>query len=312
MRAPLLRVGCLLSLLIASSASALTIDWTPVGDPLNACDTQSQGCFGAVGYGYNLATFEVTNAQYAEFLNAVGATDTNALYSTSMGSGLGGISRTGGPGTYSYGVIAGRGDMPVNNVSYYDALRFANWLHNGQLTGAQDNTTTEAGAYTFTGATSVGARNPGAMIFLPTEDEWYKAAYYDGASYFDYPAGFDLQTVCLAPTAVPNTANCNAGSLRDVGSYSGSASPYGTFDQGGNVFEWTETFESGALVMRGGSYQNNPAQLAAAARISNFPALQQDWLGIRVASAAAVPEPGTGLLVLAGLLGLTGWRKMRA
>jgi formylglycine-generating enzyme required for sulfatase activity len=98
---------------------------------------------------------------------------------------------------------AGRGDMPVNSVSWYDSLRFVNWLHNGQLSGAQDGTTTEDGAYTFSGATSVGSRNAGATIFLTSEDEWYKAAYYDAVStsYFDYPVGSDLQTTCAAPGA---------------------------------------------------------------------------------------------------------------
>ena len=67
-----------------------------------------------------------------------------------MGSSNGGITRSGGSGSYTYSAIAGRGNMPVNFVSFYDALRFANWLHNGQPTGAQDNTTTEDGAYTIT------------------------------------------------------------------------------------------------------------------------------------------------------------------
>ncbi len=40
--------------------------------------------------------------------------------------------------------------MPVNFVSFWDGLRFANWLHNGQPTGAQGNSTTEDGAYTLT------------------------------------------------------------------------------------------------------------------------------------------------------------------
>jgi formylglycine-generating enzyme required for sulfatase activity len=308
----LLRSISMLPLLIASSASAVTMAWTPIGNPGNACDTQpSQGCFGAVGYGYQIATFEVTNAQYTAFLNAVADTDANALYHTDMGTGLGGIEQSGSSGSYTYSATAGREALPVNYVSWYDALRFANWLHNGQLdTGAQTNATTENGSYTFTGTTTVGARNPNATIVLPTEDEWYKAAYYLGSSssYFDYPAGFDLQTVCFTPSALPNTATCNGsgGGLQDVGSYTGAASPYGTFDQGGNVWEWTETADGATQVMRGGSYATNAANLAAASRIGNFAGTQDSWFGFRV---AAVPEPGTGLLVALGLLGLSGWRR---
>ncbi len=80
-----------------SQVSALELDWVTVTGPGNACDTQAQGCFGSVAYVYRISETEVTNAQYAEFLNAVAATDTNALYHTNMGliAGLGGIDRSG-------------------------------------------------------------------------------------------------------------------------------------------------------------------------------------------------------------------------
>ncbi|MGH8513834.1 MAG: SUMF1/EgtB/PvdO family nonheme iron enzyme, partial [Gammaproteobacteria bacterium] len=125
-------------LALCGSASAVSIDWTYVGDPGNACDVQAQGCFGSVPYEYNIGTFEVTNSQYVEFLNAVAATDPNALYNANMDSYWGGIARSGSSGTFTYSAIAGHEDMPVNHVSFYDALRFANWLHNGQPSGPQD------------------------------------------------------------------------------------------------------------------------------------------------------------------------------
>ena len=88
-------------------------------------------------------------------------------------------------------------------------------------------------------------RNPEARVFVPNEDEWYKAAYYDpGAmSYFDYPAGADSQTTCSMAVATANAANCYfaAFDMTAVGSYTGAASPIGTFDQGGNVSEWNES-----------------------------------------------------------------------
>ena len=140
------------------------------------------------GYGSVADVFRVryevtTNAQYAEFLNAVAATDTYGLYNTSMGSGYGGITRSGSSGSYTYSAIADWENMPVNYVSFWDALRFANWLHNGQPTGAQDDSTTEDGAYTLTPGHREQSRqrNAGARVFLPSEDEWYKAAYYDRA-----------------------------------------------------------------------------------------------------------------------------------
>ena len=88
----------------------VTIDWTLVGDPGNACDTQSQGCFGAVGYAYNIGTYEVTNAQYAEFLNAKAASDPLGLYNTNMGSsGSSAASRAAAARAATrYSAIAGR------------------------------------------------------------------------------------------------------------------------------------------------------------------------------------------------------------
>ena len=104
---------------------------------------------GAVDYAYNIGKYEVTNSQYTEFLNAVATTDPNDLYNTNMGSGwndIGGITRGGSDGNYTYEARTNRGNRPVNYVSWYDTLRFANWLHNGQPTGAQDASTTENGA----------------------------------------------------------------------------------------------------------------------------------------------------------------------
>ena len=109
------------------------------------------------------------------------------------------IIRSGESGSYTYSVAADWANRPVNYVSFGDAMRFANWLHNGQPTGAQDATTTEAGSYLVSGATANSdlmavVRGDDATIVIPTEDEWYKAAYYDGAAdvYFDLPMGTDF------------------------------------------------------------------------------------------------------------------------
>ena len=106
MRAPLIRVGCLLLLLIALPASAVTMDWTVIGNPGNpagnaTCGGQSDQPCGSVGYAYSIGTYEVTNAQYTEFLNAKASSDPLGLYNTSMGSGYGGITRSGSSGPWS-------------------------------------------------------------------------------------------------------------------------------------------------------------------------------------------------------------------
>jgi formylglycine-generating enzyme len=308
----------LLSLLIASSASAVSMAWTPIGNPGNAADPTTG--FGAVSYDYSIGTYDVTNAQYAEFLNAkAAASDPLGLYNTNMGSSssLGGITRSGVSGSFTYSTIAGRADMPVNYVSFFDAVRFANWMNNGQGSGD-----TETGAYTLLGGTATPSngttvtRNAGANIVLTSEDEWYKAAYYNAltTSYFAYPFGSNTQSTCTTPTPSPNKANCNhaVGDLTPVGSYTGSKSPYGTFDQGGNVFQWNEATLSGGSFrgVRGGSFGSTPIILAASPRnIVGAPTSELNFLGFRV---AMVPEPNTGLLVVAGLLGLAAWRRVCA
>ena len=98
---------------------------------------------------------------------------------------------------YGYSVIGPSGadfgqsgaNRPITYVNWFDAARFANWVSNGQPTGSQDSTTTENGAYALNGATSgaapaANAINPNTgeipLVRIPTENEWYKAAYYRG------------------------------------------------------------------------------------------------------------------------------------
>jgi formylglycine-generating enzyme required for sulfatase activity len=101
-----------------------------------------------------------------------------------------------------------------------------------------------------------------------------------------------------------------------VGSYSGSPSPYGTFDQGGNLWEWNEAIINASTSRnrgtRGGGYNrfDPPEDMASSARGWSFPVGDSDFIGFRLATT--VPEPSTGLLVFAGLLSLTGWRRARA
>ena len=316
----------LVSLAVASSPTwaDVTIGWVPVGNPGNTADTP-ENCAnapadcGSVPYAYYISKYEITNAQYAELLNAVDAVGSNtlALYSAGMGSDAsnGGISLVPGNASGSkYVVKTGFGNKPVTYVSFYDALRFANWLNNGQGSAA-----TETGAYTITAdgiTNSTITRNVGATVFLPSENEWYKAAYFDGTSYFDYPAGFDAETTCAIPGATPNTANCNPGpyTVTAVGAYPGSASPYGTFDQGGNVFEWSDEIVSGFLpasrVRRGGSWKGGVNYLRVVSAVVNAPMNKTDDVGFRVASR--VPEPGPGLLGMTAVLGMALLRKRTA
>jgi formylglycine-generating enzyme required for sulfatase activity len=145
-----------------------------------------------------------------------------------------------------------------------------------------------------------------AHYFLPSVDEWYKAAYYDPTSgvYYDYPTGSDT-----APT--PVTSGTSAGTAVYGGQSShaditlaGGLSPYGTMGQGGNVNEWQETANdltnnstTENRVIRGGSRGSSSIDLLSSSRVSNFPASGNNALGFRVASSAT-PEPSALVLTI--------------
>ncbi len=323
----------------AAQAAIINIETVPVGNLGNAGELCTGGwgqdrICGAVDYAYNIGKNEVTAGQYTAFLNAVAKTDPYGLYSTAMWSAYGcKIQRTVSSGSYSYSVAEDWANRPVNFVSWGDAARFANWLHNGQPTGTltgnpvQDAGLTEDGAYSLNGATSDAAlmavsREADWKWAIPTEDEWYKAAYHknDGVTgnYFDYPTGSDsAPSNDLTDPDGGNNANYNQNGYTigspyyttEVGEFENSASPYGTFDQGGNVWEWNETAEDSKRSMRGSCWVDsiNPDLLAANSRyIVHTPMYANQYLGFRVASVAvAVPEPGT--LVIWSLLGLCGF-----
>jgi sulfatase modifying factor 1 len=271
-------------LLLAGTTKAVEIETVSVGNPGNAGELSSPssaGAYepcapdrvcGAVDYLYKIGKYEVTNAQYCEFLNSVASnSDPHGLYNPNMGivgeEGYG-IERIWNVDHYDYYTITGRANKPVKWVSFWDACRFANWLHNGQ--GSSD---TEIGAYTLTSggmANNTITRYVGWKWAITSEDEWYKAAYHknDGVTgnYWDYPTGSDIPPTAEAPPGtdmINGSANYDGSGgpeETDVGAYwaKPSSSPYGTFDQGGNAWEWNETvwtWEGNAV--RGGEASSN-------------------------------------------------------
>ena len=259
---------------------------------------------GAVACSFRIGKHEINNNQYTAFLNAVAQDDPHGLYSTNMSFNVhGGIERSGSPGDYCYAAKPGMGHQPVAWVDYYDALRFCNWLHNGQPAGPEDNTTTEDGAYTVTSegiAADTVVRNPAARFWLPSDDEWYKAAYHqpveaggDVSNYWLYPTRSNDAPFSELPPGGPNSANacCETGRVAtDVGAYVSASSFYGTFDQAGNVQEWTEyTTDFNFLRnrrIRGGSWNYN--EFYSKSTDFEFDTTDYDAAGIgfRVAGAA--------------------------
>ena len=185
----------------------MQISLVTVGDPGNLPDPAT--AYGAVPYVYQIGEYDVTVAQYTQFLNSV-ATSGNpyGLYNASMGTAVhtSGIIQTSTSAGYSYSVKDNNGSMPVFDVSWGDAARFVNWLQNGEQIGPEGPGTTETGTYLMSGATSnaqlmaVPARSSTATWVLPTVNEYYKAAYYSGggtaSSYWVYSTPNGNNYVC--------------------------------------------------------------------------------------------------------------------
>jgi sulfatase modifying factor 1 len=314
---------CALFLAAARPALAVTIDWLPVRDAGNANDPATGNVYGGVAYNYSIAKYDVTFAQYAEFLNTKDPTGANllGLWNINMADAFwGGISFNGGNVNGSkYVLTAGHQNYPVNEETWYSAIRFANWLNNGQGSGD-----TETGAYTL-GTLGAGGiptdgnsivRNPGATVVLPSENEWYKAAYYNPAtsSYFLYGTSSDTTPIASGPTALANHANFDKVlyAPTDVGAYSGTTSPYGAFDMNGNVLQWNETLTGFGRDARGGYFASYYGGLASWGNLfDQNPTNESGALGFRVASLT-VPEPSGLVLAGMGLISLAGMRIRRA
>jgi formylglycine-generating enzyme required for sulfatase activity len=99
--------------------------------------------------------------------------------------------------------------------------------------------------------------------------------------------------------------------LTDVGAYMLSDSFYGTFDQGGNVYEWNEALIDGSSrLLRGGVWNGGSVLLAASGRLHYYDPSFENAInvGFRVAS---IPEPGSLVMLLGIALTalLYGWRR---
>ena len=333
-------VAALLGLL-AVPARAVTIDWVTVGDPGNPNDTINTGTtpnYGAVADSFQIMKFEFTNQQYTDFLNSVdpNGTNPNSVYSESGQGGTtrGGITNTGTTNGSRYAVKPDMGDKPVNYVNWFDAARVSNWLMNG----ATGTSSMETGAYTLNNATSGNAPavNPGATFYIPTENQWYKAAYYKGGStnagYWTYATQSDT-----VPTAVTAglTGSGSSGSTGNYANYgraagwngqngnvttvgtNGGASAYGAFDMSGNVNEWNDldglASSGSSRGLRAGSWFDAASTLSSPIRSSINPSSEFVYYGLRLASPVPVPEPSTWVLGLAGIAcgGFSMWRRRK-
>lgn len=312
-KSKLLHAVGLTGLLTTVSYASIDIEAVFVGDvdnpPADHSNSFRSGV-GPVSYGYYIGTYEVTNAQYTAFLNSVATSDTRGLYNTEMAeSSHGGILRSGNSGSYTYSTILGRENNPVNFVSFKNAMRFANWLTTGD---------TEKGVYDLSAlATTIDFWRDDTYwanggVAIASQNEWFKAAYYSGS-----PTGADGDGYWLYPTQSNSISSADAnyggsvGTLTPVGYYGHAASYYGTFDQAGNVFEWTEaTMAMVNRVSRGGAFNYWEGSLPSTFFYDVLGGRAEPHIGFRVTSLHPIPEPSTYAAIV-GVLGLlvVAWRR---
>jgi formylglycine-generating enzyme len=312
-------------------AGQTSLQFVPVGDPGNEPDSTG---YGAVPYTYQMGEFDVTVAQYTQFLNSIAASDPYGLYSPSMtpGAAIGscGITRSGNSGDYTYSYATASSNFPVNAVSWLSAARFCNWLDNGQpASGLENAGSTEDGSYTLNGATgamendqqlSEISRSPNAVYVIPTENEWYKAAYYKGGStnagYWLYPTQNNATPSNVLSMTGANNANYYDSGYTDpvnfltsVGAFADSPGPYGTYDMGGDVYQWTEGIDNSLRILRGGSFVDGADDLASSSQFASGASQIGVPIGFRIAE---VPEPASlGIGMLAFLIAMQMRRPLR-
>jgi hypothetical protein len=196
--------------------------------------------------------------------------------------------------------------MPAVFISWHEAARYCNWLTSG-------NTANGAYAVSNNFVTAIDRASAlgtyGTVYVLPTEDEWYKAAYFTGSGYSSYANGLD------SPPVKGVGAMYSTNTVWSVGSGS-PAEQNGTLNMMGNVWEWSESAADGtnnnvgaeALAFRGGAYNTSSGILSAANRGSDIPGNTYSNVGLRV---VAIPEPGTMSLMSLSTLGLFFTRSLR-
>ena len=221
---------------IAKAASAIDAqNYVLVSDPNNNGDATNND-FGRVNYNYQIKKYPVTNAEYVEFLNAVATTPNGlGLWHSDMAdlNRRGGIIRSVSNSIYSYTIRTNMDNKPVNYINWFSAVRYINWLVNNKPSGPPSASTTEDGAYTLSAfivqCTNKPSFNNRNSYWLPSEDEWYKAAYFDpdktgsGPGYWTYATQsdsvpdsvvvdttgtanntFSNPNICISPTPTPS------------------------------------------------------------------------------------------------------------
>jgi formylglycine-generating enzyme required for sulfatase activity len=236
---------------------------------------------------YRIGVFEITNDQWNKFEAELGLSVGVASSTTAA-------------------------NLPVGSKNWFAAAQFVNWLNTSKgyqpaykFTGTQGTPTYTLD--TWSPAEAEGGtnlyRHKDAFYYLPTEDEWLKAAYWDGSI---------LQLLASNPGDPWTGWNFDSTGPWEVGSSTEELN--GTYDMMGNLWEWTESPYSDANFsptafrsVRGGSYATDFTTIFSNFRNFTHPVTDFGSVGFRV--AAEIPEPTS--LALLGLGGLALLRRTR-
>ncbi len=286
-----------------TSGNEFTIDFVDIGHAGNAADTTT---YGAVPYEYRVGKYEISQDTITK----------------ATASGMANV--TAGPWT---------GNQPAAYISWYEAAAFVNFLNTDSGKTAAYDLTISNGIWSMALWSSEQAwtaggtnlyRNKDAYYFLPSENEWYKAAYYNaaGTNYFLYPtASSSVPTAVASGTDAGSAVYNNVASVPAIVASAGGLSPYGTMGQGGNVWEWSESAFDGtnsssseSRAIRGGDWQDPELYLRSSSRnLSGIPTSVSNIMGFRVASvpSLSIPEPSTYALLLLGAGAIYFWKRRK-
>ena len=294
-----------------TGSNQFQMEFVTIGNAGNAADTTGDpNSAGAVGYEYGIGKFEVSEDMIAKF---------NASQSLQITEDTRGTNK------------------PATGISWNEAARFVNWLNTSTggseaykftSTGVNDN----IAVWTATDTLDYEATNPyrskRAKYFLPSYNEWYKAAYYNptNSTYYDFPNGSNTAPTAVASGTDAGTAvyNQSPGQGPADVDQAGGVSPYDVMGLGGNVREWEESSgdlanssSSSSRGTRGGSWNQGSFNLSSSSRNSSNPSNENNSVGFRVASLSsdappAVPEPSMTVIgTLFGIGGLMAKRRMK-
>jgi sulfatase modifying factor 1 len=281
---------------------------------------------GAVSYEYSMGKLEVTTAQWCEFFNAVydrpDSLNNSFIHAPAVWGAVTTAPTNGGPVRWT--VPAGKELIPVGGISWRTAAIYCNWLNNNKgtapsafMNGAYDVSTFGDNGNAYTDQIT---HNANARYWIPTWDEYIKAAHFDPNRSGPGQAGYWVGDTTLTHFAIsgpPGTGEANYGFTSpnpfaiSLGSYPTVQSAWGLLDLAGATSEWTEKtlidFGVGhGRFYEGSSWGSDPnvglGDSIYTSSGGDSPNLRSYGLGFRIASS--VPAPGTcivgvGVLILA-------------